>query len=89
MAESKTATPSKAPTTPAKEPEQRVVAVQDIMPMYELASSVSRQAQALVDAIVQRGAIRGDELTTVGQLRDRSVQLIQLCENFHSSLEED
>ena len=32
--------------------------------------------------MVQRGAIKGEELTTLGQLRDQAVQMIQMCETY-------
>jgi hypothetical protein len=35
---------------------------------------------AVVDAMTQRGAIKGEELSTIGGLRDQSIQIIQLCE---------
>jgi hypothetical protein len=38
----------------------------------------------VIDTIVQRGAIKGEELSTIGQLRDQAVQIIQLCEEYQS-----
>jgi hypothetical protein len=32
--------------------------------------------------MVQRGAIKGEELTTLGQLRDQSMQMIQMAETY-------
>ena len=32
--------------------------------------------------MVQRGAIKGEELSTLGQLRDQSAQLIQMSETY-------
>ena len=46
----------------------------------DLASKVSRSSIAIIDAIVQRGAFKGEELSTVGGLRDQCVQLIQATE---------
>jgi len=46
----------------------------------DLANRVSRSIIAVVDTVVQRGGFRGEELTTIGQLRDQAVQLVQLCE---------
>ena len=48
--------------------------------VYDLANRVSRSVIAVVDTVVQRGGFRGEELTTIGQLRDQAVQLVQLCE---------
>ena len=49
-------------------------------PVYDLANRISRSTVAVVDTMVQRGAVKGEELTTLGQLRDQSVQMIQMCE---------
>jgi GAF domain-containing protein len=37
---------------------------------------------AVVDTMCQRGAFKGEELSTIGQLRDQCVQIIQLAENY-------
>ena len=47
----------------------------------DLANKVSRSTVAVVDAMTQRGAFKGEELTTIGTLRDQCVQIIQLVEN--------
>lgn len=47
---------------------------------HDLATKVSRSSIAIIDAITQRGAFKGEELSTVGQLRDQCVQLVQLTE---------
>ena len=46
----------------------------------ELGMNVGRSTVAIIDAIVQRGAFKGEELSTVGGLRDQCVQLIQQTE---------
>lgn len=51
-------------------------------PVYDLANRISRSTVAVVDTMVQRGAIKGEELTTLGQLRDQAVQMIQMCETY-------
>lgn len=48
--------------------------------VYDLSNRVSRSVIAVIDTIVQRGGFRGEELTTIGQLRDQAVQLVQVCE---------
>ena len=52
--------------------------------MYELGNRVARSTVAVVDTVVQRGGFKGEELTTIGQLRDQAVQIIQLCEEYQS-----
>jgi len=49
--------------------------------IYQLAGRTSRSTVAVIDAIVQRGGFRGEELSSIGQLRDQCIQIIQLCEN--------
>ena len=49
--------------------------------IVDLSNKVSRSTVAVVDAMTQRGAFKGEELTTIGQLRDQCVQIIQLVEN--------
>ena len=46
----------------------------------DLASRVGRSTIAVVDTMVQRGALRGEELSTIGQLRDQCVQIVAMCE---------
>jgi hypothetical protein len=48
--------------------------------VYDLANRTSRSTVAVIDAIVQRGGFRGEELSTIGQLRDQCIQLTALCE---------
>ena len=52
----------------------------------ELAAKVSRSSIAIIDAISQRGAFKGEELSTVGQLRDQCVQLVQHVEERHQEI---
>lgn len=46
------------------------------------ASRIGRSMIAVIDTMVQRGAIRGEELSTLGQLRDQCVQTVGLCEQL-------
>jgi hypothetical protein len=48
----------------------------------ELSNRIARSTIAVVDAVTQRGGFKGEELTTIGQLRDQSVQVIQLIESL-------
>jgi len=52
--------------------------------IYELANRVARSTIAVVDTVVQRGGFKGEELSTIGQLRDQAVQVVQLAEAFQS-----
>ena len=51
-------------------------------PTYDLANRICRSTIAVIDTMVQRGAVKGEELSTLGQLRDQGVQMIQMCETF-------
>lgn len=53
------------------------------------ANQVARSSMAIIDAITQRGAFKGEELSTVGQLRDQCVQLVQQTEEREQELEFD
>ena len=46
----------------------------------QLANRTSRSTVAVIDAITQRGGFKGEELSTIGQLRYRCIQLMQLAE---------
>ena len=60
-------------------PEQR-----DHSQIYEVSNRVARSTVAVIDTVVQRGGFKGEELTTIGQLRDQAPQIIQICETFQS-----
>lgn len=50
--------------------------------LMTLANQVSRSTVAVVDAMTQRGGFKGEELSTIGKLRDDAVQIIQLVETI-------
>ena len=52
--------------------------------IYEVSHRVARSTIAVIDTVVQRGGFKGEELTTIGQLRDQATQIVQLCEQFQS-----
>lgn len=52
--------------------------------IYELSNRVARSTIAVIDTVVQRGGFKGEELSTIGQLRDQAVQVVQLAEAFQS-----
>lgn len=60
---------------------------ENVNEIVDLSNKASRSIVAVIDTVVQRGAIRGEELSTIGQLRDQCVQLSQLCEQYHSTQE--
>lgn len=49
--------------------------------MVDLANRVTRSTVAVIDTVTSRGGFRGEELSTIGQLRDQCITLIQLIEN--------
>lgn len=53
-------------------------------PTYDTANRVCRSTIAVIDTMTQRGGFKGEELSTVGQLRDQAVQLVQMCEQYQS-----
>ena len=50
--------------------------------LKDLANKASRSTVAVIDAVTQRGGFKGEELSTIGQLRDQCVQIIQMGENY-------
>ena len=59
--------------------------------LMTLSNQVSRSSVAIVDAMTQRGAFKGEELSTIGKLRDDAVQVIQLVETIQQekAMEDD
>lgn len=60
-------------------------AKEDHSEIYELSNRVARSTVAVIDTVVQRGGFKGEELSTIGQLRDQAVQIVQQCEEYQSS----
>jgi hypothetical protein len=52
--------------------------------MLELANRVARSTIAVIDTVASRGGFRGEELATIGQLRDQCVSLTQMVEETQS-----
>lgn len=48
----------------------------------DLINRVTRSTIAVIDTVAGRGGFRGEELATIGQLRDQSVALIQMIEDI-------
>lgn len=69
--------------------EEKTIALSEVTPMYDLTNRISRSVVAVIDAVVQRGGFRGEELSSIGQLRDQCVEAARLCEEFHSELDEE
>jgi|TARA_B110000908_G_C10267733_1_gene466234 hypothetical protein len=55
--------------------------------IYDLGNRVARSTVAVIDTVVQRGGFKGEELSTIGTLRDEAVRIVQLCEQFQSEQE--
>jgi hypothetical protein len=49
--------------------------------IYNLSNRIARSAIAVVDTVSQRGGFKGEELSTIGQLRDQCVQVVSICED--------
>jgi hypothetical protein len=50
--------------------------------LNQLSNQAARSTIAVIDAVTQRGGFRGEELSTIGQLRDQCVQIVQLVESI-------
>ena len=73
----------------AKNEDEVKLAHKSHAPVYDMASRVCRSTVAVIDTMVQRGAVKGEELSTLGQLRDQSVQLIQMAETYQQDAAAD
>ncbi len=52
---------------------------------YTLMAQIGRSTVAVIDAVVQRGGFRGEELSTIGTLRDQCIQSISISEAFEAN----
>ena len=50
-----------------------------------MANRSSRSTIAVIDAVTQRGGFKGEELTTIGQLRDQCISIVQMYESLNQS----
>jgi hypothetical protein len=50
--------------------------------LLDLSNRVARSTVAVVDTVTQRGGFKGEELSTIGQLRDQAIETIQLIEQL-------
>lgn len=52
------------------------------------ANQVARSTISVIDAIVQRGAFKGEEMSTIGALRDQCVMLTHQVEAAENEAED-
>lgn len=57
---------------------------EDHSQIYDLSNRVGRSTIAVIDTLTQRGAFKGEELSTIGGLRDQAAHMIQLAEAFQA-----
>ena len=55
---------------------------ENLKQLKDLSNKAARSKVAVIDAVTQRGGFKGEELTTIGGLRDQCVQIIQLSEQI-------
>lgn len=55
----------------------------------ELMNQISRSTIAIIDTITQRGGFRGEELSTIGNLRDQCTQGVQIVEAWKQEQAEE
>lgn len=53
--------------------------------LQDLANRVARSTVAVIDTVVQRGGFKGEELSTIGQLRDQAIETIQIVEQLQDA----
>lgn len=59
--------------------------------LMKVSNQVARSTVAVVDAVTQRGGFKGEELSTIGTLRDQAIQIISLVEQMQqeAAMEEE
>jgi len=62
----------------------KTMTIEEVRPIYDASFRASRTTISVIDAMCQRGAVKGEEMSALGQLRDQCVQIAQMCEQFHS-----
>ena len=55
---------------------------ENLKQLKDLSNKAARSTVAVIDAVTQWGGFKGEELTTIGGLRDQCVQIIQLSEQI-------
>ena len=75
--------------TDALPPSTAAPAPAGLTPIVDLANRSSRSTIAVIDTVVQRGGFRGEELSTIGQLRDQCVQIVALAETEMQNLAQE
>ncbi len=57
---------------------------ENIKKMTDLANRTSRSVIAVIDAMAKRGAFAGEELQTIGSLRQDCIEMVSLAESINS-----
>ena len=63
---------------------EKVAQQEDHSQIYDLANRVARSTIAVIDTLTQRGGFKGEELSTIGGLRDQAAHMIQLAEAYQA-----
>ena len=50
--------------------------------LNELANRIARSTVAVIDTITTRGGFKGEELITIGTLREQAIQVISLVDQL-------
>jgi len=66
------------------EPEVVMSPVSDHDEIYDIGNKVGRSVIAVIDTMTQRGGFKGEELSTIGQLRDQCIRMVQIVEAHQS-----
>ena len=62
----------------------KIIDQKDHSKIYDLGNRVARSTIAVIDTLTQRGAFKGEELSTIGGLRDQAAHVIQLAEAYQA-----
>ena len=50
--------------------------------LNDLANRIARSTVAVIDTITTRGGVKGEELMTIGTLREQAIQVISLVDQL-------
>jgi len=63
--------------------------IDNVKKLNQLSTRTARSVMAVIDAMAQRGAFKGEELMTIGGLRNDCAEMMRLSETVENELEED
>lgn len=60
------------------------IEISQVTPIIKMASATAKSLTSLVDILLQRGVVKGEEVEPIAAMRKQAIQLVQSCENYES-----